>query len=737
MKAKICVILFALILAAAVFVVGCEGGCGGGGGGGGGGDDDSDQWDQYKEYCGDRKAEDTFEDVTYVYENGGLIPHDESSPPYDDNLIEGDIEADHFILKHPFILEEIQINFMGPGGKVRIAVFEDLARSWPWADTSHYYPQEEKVAANIEAEVPDDAGWVTFKLDPPVIRLPHEHFWIGYVHINKNPYLALGQSTPDFELSQSMYYSDQHHDSFIWDPGRAVYMIRAKGKHFCKVEKPWFKDITESAGLKDLTHMRVAFGDVDGDKYDDLLLHLPNDGSIPDGATLFRNKHYGTFEDITEQAGLLGHYSALGAIADFDNDGDEDIYLGVYVSQSEGFVDPGFRSVIMENDGDGVFTVVEDSGVGLEATTSAAAVADFNKDSYLDIFAGNWLLVYPNPESFCDFLFKNNGDLTFTDVSDMLTDQQCRPCYGAEWADYDNNGKIDLFVANYGREDSYLWENRGDKFVDVAPQKGVNKHGSGTSGNAFSADFADYDSDGDLDLYVADIAHPRYQPSSDPSSFNVNSGSPDFKFTDMRDELEVPWDEGEIEVSFIDFDNDGRLDLMLSDLYPVHFSRLFRQKEDGTFEDVTYLAGLVLEYATNHAWSDIDRDGDLDLAITHNGGSVMGDTENKVRLFRNDIGNKNHWIAVKLEGVDSNRDAVGARVYLTACGGKTQMREIKSARGHFSSQSTLVAHFGLGDCTDIDKLEVKWPTGERQSFSDVEPDKYYILEEGSGLTVWD
>lgn len=730
MKARICFVLMVFILAFVVFFAAC-------GGGGGGGDDDGTDNDTdddssiegFDEYCGDRKPEDTFEDVVYAYDNGKLTPHTEEIPPYLTFMKKGDIEANKFYPEHPFMLEAISAYFLGKGGKVRIAVFDDVGNSWPHAFIHRTWPTEDKVFADFELEVPDDAGWVKIELDEPILFYPRDQFWIGYVHKqDQTPYLGLGMPNELFDLNrlQSMYYSVLKHDkTFIWNYSAEPFMLRAEGKHFCKVEETWFTNITESAGLAHLNLSQVAFGDVNNDGYDDVIFHTPT--------TLFINNGDGTFTDMTENihddSGLL-NYASFASISDLDNDGDQDVYLGVYVRQEEDYEDPGFRSSILENDGTGEFTVVENSGVGLEATTSTAAIADFDGDTYLDIFVGNWLKIYPYPESFCDFLFKNNGDLTFTDVSNLLTDQVCVSCYGAEWADFDNDGQLELFVANYGRSDNYLWDYDGEKFINVAYEKGVAYHEPGTGGNTFSADFGDIDSDGDLDLYLAEIAHPRYQPSSDPSSLNINSGASEFKFTDKSEELGLHWDEGEVEVNLIDFDNDGDLDIMISSVYPFHFSRLFRQNADGKFEEVTYLAGLVLETVGRNAWSDIDRDGDLDVILIQHTG------EERIYLYRNEIGNKNHWFGVKLVGVNCNRDAIGARVYLTACG-KTQMREIKSARGHFSTQSTRVAHFGLGDCTDIDKLEVKWPTGKKRSFTDVEPDKYYILEEGSGLEVWD
>ena len=677
--------------------------------------------EEFCELCGSLAPADTFNETSITYDNGDRLAHQRY-------LLEGDIEAVHFIPEGPFFFRKLKLRFAGDGGKVIIHIYADYGRSWP--------DEERDLIEPIRLELGDDEGWITIDLtDHQLLFQPGEHFWVGYEHVKDQPYLSFdtGAETEDGVLSypsHSRLKSQAAIDrwrreglAFVWAGLSNSYMVRAEGAYFCEWDEYRMKEVTQAAGLKGLTHMRTGWTDINGDGWDDIV--LTRAGYTEDMTTILENKGDGTFKDITDETGLGGHYQALNLFGDLDNDGDQDAYLGVYVPQDE--TDTGARSKIMLNDGDGVFTEKVGSNVDLEATTSGAAFGDYDQDGDLDLYVGNWLVQYPQPASFSDWLFAGQGDGAFNEVTaaaGMTHDGQ--PCYGVVWGDYDNDNDLDIFVSNYGRSSNFLWQNQGNgRFLDVAKAAGVNQIGVYPGGNTFGADFGDFENDGDLDLYLTEIAHPRYQPTSDIASLLRNLGEEEgYIFEDVREKVGITYDEGEIEVTWVDFDNDGDLDLSLSDLYPLHFARLYRQNENFTFTDVTYMAGVYVHDATNHAWADYDKDGDMDLLITRRSEGGV------VHLYQNQMGAENHWLMVKLIGDDSNRDGVGARVKVIT-GDRTQMREVKGGKGHFNSQPSLTQHFGLGEYDAIDGLEVRWPSGQVDQYLDIAADQYITITEGA------
>jgi hypothetical protein len=504
------------------------------------------------------------------------------------------------------------------------------------------------------------------------------------------------------------------------------YLVHVDAEKFCELTTPIFTDVSNQSGVETCTNQRVTWGDVDNDRFDDLLL---------DAQVLLRNQGNGTFADVSAQAGIQGFSQGLAVFGDVDNDGDQDLYLGVYTAQNPLPVPGDPQDRILLNDGTGVFTPVPaPCGVEEFSTTSAAAFGDYDADGCLDIYVGNWLEEYPKIPAMKDFLFKGNCDGTFTDVTDSvgMTDQggaNNSPCYGVAWCDYDNDGDMDIFVGNYGWVANFLWENRGGTFVNVAAAKGVDKDDISTyGGNTFGEDWGDVNNDGNFDLFMTEIAHPRYLPDTDISSLQINSGPPNYTFQNERVQRGIAYDEGDIEASFIDFNNDGRLVLCVSSLYPLHYARLYRQEPDGKFTDVTYLAGINVHDATNHAWADYDRDGDVDLAITNR------TTGHHVYLYRNEVGTQNHWVTFRLEGADCNRSGIGARTTLTSAA-LVQHREVQGGKGHFNSQPSMPVEFGLAQNTTINEVKVRWPCGRVETFTGVAEDGFYLLREGQTAAV--
>jgi hypothetical protein len=394
----------------------------------------------------------------------------------------------------------------------------------------------------------------------------------------------------------------------------------------------------------------------------------------------------------------------------------------------DGLVDEDFVNRILLNDGTGVLAAVDAAGVEVMDPTAAAAFGDGNGDGVVDLYWGNWLIQYPNPPAVADVYMEGKGDGVFSNVSvSSGIDLKKAACYGVRWNDYDNDGDQDIWVGNYGYGANLLWTNDGTgKFTDVGYLLGVAMDKIGfQGGNTFGGDFGDIDNDGDLDLYAANIAHPRYQPWSDISMLLVNQGPPDFKFTEERAARGLSYDEGDVNAAFADFDNDMHLDLAVASLYGGHYSRLYRNDGTGRFTNVTYEANVAVEDAVTVAWADVDKDGDLDLLVVDRSGA------NRAHLFINRVGQDRAWVQLDLRGTTTNRGGVGARVTLKA-GGVTQIREVRAGGGH-NVQSDRIVHFGLGDNTAIDEVTVRWVGGVTETITGLEPRRRYRVEQGSGV----
>lgn len=402
----------------------------------------------------------------------------------------------------------------------------------------------------------------------------------------------------------------------------------------------------------------------------------------------------------------------------------------------DGAVDEDFTDRILLNDGAGHFTALPASGVeGIDPTTTAA-FADANGDGNLDVYWGHWLEHYPDYPAVPDRFAIGAGDGTFTDVTAsagfLVTPE--RPCYGAGWLDYNDDGLPDLYVGNYQLSDNNLFENQGDgTFVDVAPAKGFHhdgiesQFGQYPGGHSYGAAFGDVDGDGDIDAFVSNLSHPRTQPWADPSQFLFNDGAPGFAFQDRREELGIVYDEGDVNAALADWDNDGDLDLAVAALYPTHYAKLYRNDGAAGFVDVTYEAGIEVHLAVGLAFGDVDEDGDLDLFAAEGIGPDF------VHFYENRIGQDRGWLELELEGTASNRDAVGARITIEASG-ITQMRDVEAGGGHHLQHSHVV-HFGLGDATVIDSVTVRWPNGTVETISGAEVQGRYRVVEGSGVVT--
>lgn len=471
----------------------------------------------------------------------------------------------------------------------------------------------------------------------------------------------------------------------------------------------------------------VIADDFDGDGWLDILV---SDWS-PHGQLRFFRNRAGAFADHTDRAGLAGLYGGLNMIqADYDNDGD----LDVFVMRGAWLEDAGrsYPNSLLSNDGEGRFTdVTKAAGLADQHyPTQAAAWADFDNDGDLDLFVGN--------EHFPSQLFRNEGDGSFVDTAVEAGVTNDDFAKAAVWGDYDNDGFPDLYVSNFGGLNR-LYRNNGDgTFEDVAFGLGVE-----APARSFPAWFWDFDNDGNLDLFVSgyewdvrDVAADHLGLPAIKTEFDrLYRGSSEGRFEEVGKSAGLTRITQPMGANFGDIDNDGYLDFYLGTGYPAYEglmpNLMFRNEGGRRFADITTPAGVGhLQKGHGVAFLDFDQDGDQDLFVEL-GGAYAGDTYSNA-LFENP-GTGNGWIAVTLEGVESNRSAIGARIRVDieeAGVSRSIYRWVNS--GASFGANPLRQHIGLGRSSRIERLEIHWPaSGRTQIFRDIESRQHILTREDS------
>jgi hypothetical protein len=532
-----------------------------------------------------------------------------------------------------------------------------------------------------------------------------------------------------------------------------------------------YTDVAAEAGLKDIFYCGgeesknyiietlgtgLAFIDFDNDGFLDLfVVNSSRLEGFPKGQEptnhLYRNMRNGTFKDVTREAGLLQSGWGQGVCAgDFDNDGFIDLFV-TYWGQDTLYRNTGRGS--FEN----VTAAAGIAGKELRWGTGCAFV-DYNRDGKLDLFVANYVQFdqkntpAPNMPNACTWkdmpvmcgprglkgglnrLWRNDsqpGRVKFTDVSQAskITAPGERYSVSVTTLDYDHDGWPDLYVAVDSQASILYHNNRDGTFTDTGVEAGVAYSEDGREQAGMGTSAGDYDGDGRLDLAKTNFVD---------DTPNVYRNNGDGSFTEMTG----PAGLGSVTrflgwgVAFVDYDNDGWPDLFIVNghVYPKvkdagykQRRLLFRNRAGRRFEDVSRASGDGVSAETagrGLAVGDYDNDGDLDLAIVN-----MND---RVSLLRNDGGNRNRYLNVRLVGTKSNRSAIGARVTVTA-GGRTQVGEVRSG-STFMSQSDLRLHFGLDQSQVVERLEIEWPSGARETISGVSPNRFVTVVEGKGLS---
>jgi hypothetical protein len=528
---------------------------------------------------------------------------------------------------------------------------------------------------------------------------------------------------------------------------------------------PRFVDIARSAGVsfhhvngrspdKHLAETMGSGGlffDYDGDGWIDIF--LVDGGSLASASVngqarhrLFHNRGNGTFEDVTDRSGIRHREYGMGACAgDYDGDGRPDLYI-----TSDG------PNTLYRNRGDGTFVDVTASArVGDARWGTSCAFADLDGDGDLDLWVTNYVDADRKHPPFCgdaatgtrfychplryeplpNIVYRNDGGV-FTDVSAASGVGALRSNgLGVVIADYDGDGRPDVFVAN-DTMPNFLFRNDGNlRFAEQGLAAGVAIAADGKARAGMGIDTGDYDGDGRLDLAITNLdfeMHTLFH-GLDRGQFADVSSASGLGF------VTLPF--VGFGVAFLDFDNDAQLDLAIATGHILENAPqfragstyaqrklLFRNTTRRRFVEVGRTAGPGFAgegVSRGLATGDIDNDGDLDLLVTTNGRDA--------ELLRNDGGSRGHSLVVRLRATRGNADAIGARIRLTA-GPQSQLRDIKAGSSYLS-QNDLRAHFGLGTATQADRLEVRWPDGRTESLADVPAGQIVTIEEGRGIVA--
>jgi len=526
-----------------------------------------------------------------------------------------------------------------------------------------------------------------------------------------------------------------------------------------------FTDVTAQAGIH-FRHNSGAFGkkylpetmgsgvcvlDYDNDGWQDIL--FVNSMDWPEHATgkslpaLYHNNKDGTFTDVTRQAGLATEMYGLGcAAADYDNDGFEDIYITALDGNH-----------LFRNLGNGKFAdVTGKAGVRDPGFSTGAVWFDFDNDGKLDLFVSHYVEWSPAADQYCTLdgkhksyctpelykgqsatLYRNKGNGTFEDVTKKagLYDPASKSL-GVALLDYDNDGWLDLFVANDTQPNKLYHNNHNGTFTDEAFAAGVAFSDAGKARAGMGADAADYDLSGRQSLVIGNF-------TNESMSLYHNDGSGLFADKAMTDGIGPPSANSlTFSTFFFDYDLDGLPDIFAANGHvaddvsvvtpTIHYAEpplLFRNKGNGKFEDVSDKLGSALRQPVvgrGAAYLDFDNDGDLDLVINTNNGPA--------KLLRNDNGNQNDMLRIKTIGTRSNRDGIGAKITVKTDKGLQLFGMVKDGSSYLS-QNELPLTFGLGkpEANKTVSLEIVWPSGKKESVADIKPNQFITLEEGKGM----
>ena len=606
-------------------------------------------------------------------------------------------EAVRFELEHPATIHAVRVRLTALGDlreddEHTIGLYGDFG--YNGFDFDQWNPLWE--GTRCGADIVRDE-WVTFALQEPIILDKPGLIYAANHRLDaRSPRLVFAQNRSE----ECAAWDDCHSawnfpqlDPFLHNgpsfPLPYNYSVRLLVEYHDQLPER-----TQFTSVDDLSlSNRSAWADFDGDGWEDVAVNGPK---------LYRNVTAdGTpgFVDITEQVGL-GEANGSPIWGDLNNDGCLDLVVfggreQIFESDcSGGFVDVTQRSGIDDRQ-----TELSCSGEPNEhASTQAVALFDYDGDGWLDIYLGNgecWR--HDHGVYYSDRMYKSRGDGTFVDLSGARGFPTARTYSRAiAPADYDNDGRVDLLVGNYRLQRNFLFHSQGEAVSEVGSQAGIaGDNVQGRYGHSIGAVWTDLNGDEHIDLIIANLAHPRFYHFSNRTK--VYLGQPDDTFRDVSTESGIPFQETHSVPAAADFNNDGRVDLAITAVYPGRPTDFLWGRGDGRFVDARYGSGIETYNGWGAAIADVDNDGDPDLGLD--------------RLYINSGGDGGHWLQVRAIGLlgngGVNRAALGAMVRVEG-GGRSFLRQVSGANGQ-GGQDALTLHFGLGDVSEIDRITVHFP----------------------------
>jgi len=504
-----------------------------------------------------------------------------------------------------------------------------------------------------------------------------------------------------------------------------------------------FIDKYQEIGVEHISYSRgflgggAVFFDYNKDGFEDLYI---TGAEFPD--KLYQNFGDGTFFDVSTQSQVVryteDYYTSAVISGDIDNDGCEDLFVTTYNRDR--------RNIVLRNNCNGTFTNISfAAGVRDETASVGAGFVDYNKDGFLDVYVLNYIdefkfiadendiIVDIERKCFPDYFYINNGDLTFTESSELYDLNNAGCGLAIQPTDYDFDGDQDIYVANdHGQYvvPNTLYRNDYpiDQFTNYSDESGL-----GVGMYAMGVAAGDYDEDGYLDYYLSNLGNNKLLRNKGDFTYENKAPELDLEIGFHHDSVSiVSWG-----TFFFDYDNDTDLDLYVANGFITtgffvltveqDTNRLFMNKGDATFQDITEPSGLLNDEINRGAiYGDYDHDGDLDMFVVNN----SDDSTDRSSFYQNTISNSNNWIQLKLEGDETvNLNAFGSLIYAYK-GGRKFIRELSSG-GTYASQHSQYLHFGLGSYSGVDSLVIKWPDNSYSKFYDLEANHRYFTKMGT------